>query len=1582
METHALPAPDPYEAVHHTLKTLAHLGRVENLSLQPSLWGEPLALGAEEKLYVRYRMGVDDTEKDRIIHIIKDFLTTNRDLIQQRDLPLLTEFEFRMRQKLALGDDNDITTAVGAIYDRFFQGPTPEELAYRERQNLAAEQALHPERAAAEEPRSPLAGEEELAVVERMEESTTKEIAKPFVRPTDLPEIPELQVSDVSKAKAMTERESEIESAEGEKLGQERPVLEEHERVEPLAMPEEEIRLPPMVEEVAIGSGSVLTAEAIKLEESEIVRADRVIQTSFLLEVPLSPSEAKLCRTAVTHLYAKSAGHETLTDEEWSTLAKGCLVLLRNGQESPEILSWSKEVFLRFFLKTERRTDLPSEFYELYKAVAAKPDAQTEPKTDLSRALRFLMDYSPTAQRDEEAVRRDPNASDEVRALLGAFNDASLDKTLTLEVAPRAHTVEGKPWRSESDKRTDAQILMALASNLATQTNLAERLSEPRIMEDFCLVMAFAMSRRHLVVGKDEADNLRLHQFRKDMKVLVAQMSVLMEAVKLQSGVPHSAEDENRLSNARKLDYLFRTSQFYLRMDAEERGNPERFGRVIRVPASARHEQAMSLWGPNVGMTDHDFDLGLLVQGLNASRAVAKAETARATAGRRTPLGAHFTQRPLDPIVLDATTKSPDKQWSVLFPDGQMASQEDYKQVSSRASARAAQIEEDFKAHIHPPLDFQQVVASFQRGKVPDHFLKAFPDQGVALLRDYVYPYCVLTRRASVDFSSPAAKFVAKAASGPQVASLGGHHPAVQVRVLSSVVRNMASGALKESAIPELQVDMLKKMTSALIKGKPQIIWAETGAGKTFTSKLALAIVPSEAEYVIHVAPFAQAEEGWRKLTSWRDLAAAKAAGVRDLWITAKDLAELLKSEMPKEVHQSLRHSLFFNDEYDSEAYFTTVTTGDEKDHLVQLQDLLYSQFGCTHQVNMSATFNLLEIDNKIARHVHLQEEAMTESARASEGERQALTLLANKHDAAAEKLARRRDGLRRNLEREWSRAITLRPLTEGRETPVDQVERVFADFAKVTIPQEGDRSYLMEFPHVVLSEGNPLVERMQAGIERALPQTSAALLFRDSEGNLRAHVRQQEGSWEVTSLEKFQAGYATMDPKPVVICAYTQDCIGGDFFEFSHETMVKGQFVCYPDISTSHAMYQNMRRMRTPMIGEGVSTVPVMFYLGAKAMSQIEPTAEELSGITPSDAEGAVAKLKQLKLVKLANAANDTLAILGETNRLKMEVVTRKRQLLRAALDEDLNRLGDQVRLAERGTPEEEKYVSQIWGSLVAHVERHLAQLTVTDETNVEEERRRILADVASKVEVAPLDPQYSVDKLLTQRAVQVFVAEMNRYVPEFQKGEKNARDVLSAFLARVYRPNKSPADAPTTFATWKKFFLNHPDLKELKALAVRNPNLADEIVRNILQILRLNPDSRSIDEPLHRPDLPAPTDFVNQTLGVSMGGDLEARNFARQSREKLKGAAAFQASREHYIAHVHRTRVDGTRKLLASLADQLAPGKEVERPILLSIEEMATTDRKMKGSVDDLRYHEQKYQEIRETTQTPLLRRGRVSD
>jgi hypothetical protein len=1270
----------------------------------------------------------------------------------------------------------------------------------------------------------------------------------------------------------------------------------------------------------------------------------RAANTSWFLKTVLDTNSLASCKRAEELLYAKSSTTIPMTEDEWTILARICIALLRYAPEE-KILKDCQKVFFRYYIKNDRDTKLPAEYLslihiltnpqKLHEKTLSHPHQNIETPTtalknltvpeeqkstkstlhahslccDVSERISFFRSSPHVA-----VMGADPNGAMRLQRLEENYDSSCWQKD---DFSLLGFT-SAKPWEHYGPAATDKEHLVRMCHDLATSYASAEQLLAPETLDRLCLVLLFILSSHTLQEG--------MAQCKKDFERLSRRFP---EMVRLIQGKTSSDDTEKRrFSNFCKLYHFYDGSHFATRMQQEERPRESVAvdGLTQLRTLQGNPGERFSLWGFKekyrelAGNLNPHFDLPLLISSLKEVRDVAVRESQHKKKGRTPPMGDHFTASPALKLSLPPLQHL--SAWNNVFHDVTFeTSTQEATRLSEtlwhnrheKASTLAMKISQSFSMWT-PLLDFQSLIDAIQRGeKACDTFLEMFDDKGLRLLKDYVYPYCVLKRFASTPFCHPAAKFIGGAASAEEVASLGGDTASCQTAAIRNALIIMRpssledrGGSLRDSVIHSSQIAMLKTMVSAIEKRKQVFICNETESGKTTMSKLAPQIVSFHVPMVVHVAPFPQAERGWKHLTQWNNLEKAQGSQILPhFWISASELAHLMKEEIPKNYQALLQQSFFLMDEYDSEAY--TISKKREPSHCKaaetsSIQDEFFFTYGCQRIVNMSATPNLETFDNMISRY----KEKLLQPATPFNSEQQTY------YRQKIQFLQTRREEILFAITREWKRNITIKPLSRlAQEDPLQQIQQVFADIGILPIPQEGDRSFLCEMPRFVLTP--PYVKTLHTQMNLTFKDLPSAILLRDSDGNVQAHVCVNAIEWENMSLNAFTSYYSQLSAKPVVICFYSQDSVGGDFGIFSHERHVKGQSIVYPgDILPSYTIFQNMRRQRTSLTTQDAvketppSMTPVIFYIGSQAEKALAPASKDQ---------------KKEKLLSLATATALHFSILRELSRLKMKTIRKKQQFLCRILENDKSNLQKAMEIE----PLNIIPAKTVRERLEIAFEEALEKTSISIDTDVPTLRYQLLPEIIHCLTFPTCDPAYQ-DAIVQEHEAVLSMKEAfekNEWGKTILKSLEPYMD-LQKFLGQFFHRQKTCSALWTEHLQAKIRQKNDPSL---------HPIPSESAVAAALRRVRGNRDLKTIPDvdqeinpgPLRYGIKPLPSDWiVKSMLGATVHDANKVHRFFTNLEREAKVALQFQVQHKKYLQSltVEATRL---RKTLSNHAKSL---------------------------------------------------------
>ncbi len=1193
---------------------------------------------------------------------------------------------------------------------------------------------------------------------------------------------------------------------------------------------------------------------AASLFSKEVERGVLVANTAWFLDSPVHGEDLESCVRAVDYWDQLSKTQISLQPEQWVLAARAILVLLKTEkyQQSPELLQGAADLLLRFYICHNRPSRLPPELFALSQRLSQTTDLQ-----ERCFFVRSMARCTPTLE--------DPNGVACLK-IIDEEHRASRWRTCDLQLKGVS---KDKPWAGQTDRKA----ILGLLHHLSSSCSSVELLSRPENLDNLCVCLLFILS-AHSLYDQEWAESKAY--FRTLLPLLEPLLQHLGQIDQM------SDEDRQRANNFRMLFFFMQGTNFVHRMDHE------------REPSGG-----FSIWGQRqgtsalVGNTKDTFTISDLHSALSEAREVAKRDRRKLTPQRPVDL---FQVEPLPLIPPPRGGIVP--QWERIFFEGSaesLASSWSDRQDAARHAA--ADIVEAFH-DVLPPIDFLALVRAVQEGSgTVNSYLASMEDQGLTLLKEYVYPFIVLTRLAQTDQEALCAKFIAGAASADEICSLGGEDRAVQIAVLKNVVRLMrpqtqgdVGGGLATSAIHASQVSMLRTMVSSIETGKQVYICNETGSGKTTMAKIAAQIVSFQVPMVLHVAPFTQAEKGWKRLTQWSDLDGVEEQQTPHFWITAADLSDLMRKGVPERYKTILQKSFLLMDEYDSEAYRYVVQKASGDTEMSSVQDELVFSLGAQRLCNMSATPNLETFKNKIERYQKKLEEVSSLPEKVRE-ERAAY------YRTQIGELTARRDELLRSMTREWARSMTIVPIASESD-PQAQIEQVFTHLRSEPFGQERRGSVLVEMPRFVLTP--PFVDSLHDQMQSLFPTGPAAILFRDSNGSVQAHLFGPP--WTQMSLEEFTDRYPSFDSAPPTVCFYAQDSVGGDFGLFSNERFVRSQHILYPgSVAPSYAFFQNLRRQRVnrgaPAAGEALvpSRTPATMYLGVEAEASLHLTLEEEQGLALLPGTEHSARLDELRKQKLIVQADATALHFYrqmESSRIKLKTIRKKQQMLSEILEMDrialmgvLEKLQLPVDSAELLT----KQINQLFSEARANS-------VVGFEEDVKEARKRIHSSITEQLTVLQTNPLFRASELEWHEAVLGLHALFPPTIPS-----ADPWDYIVKCLKNAYSKQTSPVDVLLDpVQQWS----------ERQANRMLHPIPSRKAVEEALKRVRLRSKilpavDAYIEVPPERPGVPLlpPTDMIKAIVGAQTRDLKAAQRFLDRLAVAKEESVAFQDKHVKYL-------------------------------------------------------------------------------
>lgn len=1256
------------------------------------------------------------------------------------------------------------------------------------------------------------------------------------------------------------------------------------------------------------------------MSKEEFEETVRIVNTNWILKKPIS-SEENIKKI----VYYFSSLQEPLTEEQSVFLARAYVALLKRSDDE-DLVRGAKEIFFHYYLKNNKSTVLSEEYMALFSIIFNKPLVRD--------TLRFLRSSSIEGKSLPDLLKEfDTTRWQECAFDLQGFSPEN-----------------PQPWKNEPSEESDRDILQRMCHTLVSSCESAEDLLTE--LEQVNLVLLFALSSHTY----KEAMAGGMAKFKRNLRKLIDRLPALDSL--LGKTIPANEAEKLKHNNFRALYQFLIGSKFKIRMNQEEK------------------EGLFSLWFQRqskelAGNTLKNFTIEHLLSSLEQVRGVAIREPVERRSKRKNVEEESFAVAPAFKVsLLPPEGKT---SWEFFFNDEMASESGSWGQGQAMARRRAQEIASSFKKQ-KPMLDFDAVVEAVRSGASSvSNLLSMYEDGGLALLRDYVYPYCTLLRRAETPFDHIARKFVGGAASPKEVAELGGAIEENQVAALHNAIRLMrpegegkSGGFLRESVIHASQIGMLTTMVESINEGKQVYICNDTGSGKTTMAKLAPEIVSLSVPLVLHVAPFPQEEKGWTKFFSWQQLDAVKEKGIpTHFWVTAEDLARYVEKGIPQKYVTMMKKSFFLMDEYDSKEY--NVVDKESKQVVLSLQDELYA-LGCQRIVNMSATPNIETFENKqrMYRKKLLGLEDLPEQERKK--------IEAYYTNKIAE-VSTDKEALLARMAKEWDRQILLVELTQ--KTPAGHIEQVFQDIGKMPIREEKNSSFLVEMPKfTLLQSGSDLFHEH---MRKTFPNTPSAILFRDSDGALQAHYTTDGQQFHILSLEEFTKKYSSFEKKPVVVCFYSQDSVGGDFGIFSNARFVEGQFIVYPEeIAPSYAIFQNMRRRRHLAAGESApseaSIAPVRFYMGEAASQELQLTEEE--GKTLEDLplgkrlEEESARRKQ-KLLTKANSTAEALSRVRECSRLRMKVAHIKHKLLSKLLLVDAANIEDVI------DAQAEKLVSKKLAKkeFRERLKSALEKEVITFDTEVSSRRADILRDVVSKFTMPIKNSEYRAT--LVQEHEAVLLLRDFFYKDDFVKQVLASKEPYVDIQKRLgsFYNREDSCLAISCLAMWVPklqsmsrarlesmaqgerndavTFHPVPDVQSIKMALQRVRGKKPESVPNIEESITLVEKKHGIKE--LPPDL-----LIKAMIGTKVRDPLKVQTFFKRLDAEAAKAEAFQRKHAEYV-QAYRQQIEELKKSLLDELEEVSQEESRFQPI----EQLAQKYGDIDKIVRQLSFHREAYEE-----------------
>jgi hypothetical protein len=1157
----------------------------------------------------------------------------------------------------------------------------------------------------------------------------------------------------------------------------------------------------------------------------------RAVNTAWFLERTPAEEVRRFAFSIAEEVFQASCTSTKLPEADWIVGLRAYTVLIRGkGVVSSDNKEQIFSLLVRYFLMHGCSQNVPREFCELYEFL--KKDRQ-----DLDKVFAFFSKEFESAR-----LAKDPNA---IRAFHQLMEEAQVSDWRGAADLSLEGVTEPRPWPSSGG--TDRQAMLSLLQELAKQN--PEAWAEGENLRKLSLALLFILS----------AHTLNPHEWGQ-CKQAFLRIKPRLDALRraLRDNPPSTEQDKAVVRNFLRLYFLLRGSTFDRRLKEDVPGHP------ILVK----------------GNKSEDFTVTDLIRSLNEARV--------AYASDRGSVGVaalSFNEVRLPSQLL------PERRlegWREIFYEsaaGDVAATWEVRQ--QKAFQEMQTIEQAFQ-QVAVPIDFQGLVSAIQNGdRSAELYLKQFPDGGLVLLRDYVYPYCVLQKVVSTEVGAPETKFLSGAASPMEICELGGKEREPQVAVLKNVLRlmrpegEMPGGSLARSAIHSSQIDMLRTMVSSIQRGKPVYICNETGTGKSTMAKLAPQLVSLSVPMVLHVAPFPQAEEDWSPLRQWSDLDRIGHEPVAHFWVTASSLAQLMQQGVPEKYKALLQKSFLLMDEYDHESYRAHGASSVQEDLSLRL--------GCRRICNMSATPNLETYSTAIARY----EEKKQQAVDVSEAQRKY-------YQQRIDQLAKRRESLLQSMAHEWQRSLSFEFF--GAEDPKGQVGRVFQKLRTEPFTHDRQGSVLVEMPRFVLT--SDFIDELHHQMESLFPDNASAILLRDSEGHVQAHTH-EGGAWKVAPLDDFLLHYSSIEDarRPPVVCFYSQDSVGGDFGLLSNERVVRSQHIVYPGlISPSYATYQHMRRQRVNVgavpAGErdSPSKTPITVYLGPEAKSSVYAFSdEELKALPTREMDGAereslVDELRKKRFIELSQTTADDLYRQEEVSRLKTKILRKKERVVSALLAEDKTSL---QRYIDRHftTPELKKEMLQRLDSCMAEV---LSRSAIGLDEDVSSARKRILDEVVAKLcgEESGEDIQTQLQLWQAYEALyEIFPKRQAAVRPEarwpYNLTAPNYWELIEKFIQKSYAKNSQPSCVRVLLPMVQK--------RSRGKDATLHPMPSEEVLERAMLRLRGRPEQYpQLDRPYSPPSGSniAPTLMIEALIGAT-STDSERAHVYLDRLEKLNAEA-----------------------------------------------------------------------------------------
>lgn len=494
--------------------------------------------------------------------------------------------------------------------------------------------------------------------------------------------------------------------------------------------------------------------------------------------------------------------------------------------------------------------------------------------------------------------------------------------------------------------------------------------------------------------------------------------------------------------------------------------------------------------------------------------------------------------------------------------------------------------------------------------------LDRFDDGGLVFVSRFVYPYQVLSACLHKMQAGKPLDYFKSPAQAEDLMALSHRFASGKEAIedLKCTILLNALQVMQKTGNPfaKSQIEnILKPFAEAVLGNKQTKVTVQAGGGKTFVSKQAEKILDFKqkgVEVIFHIAPFeSKNEEGdWVRLNQWNPVVSPD-ADIPHVWATVQEFSEFLVSNSPQPF---MRKALYVIDEWD--------ICGDLPKRLREL--------GCLRQVHLSATQNTLALGNRIDRKKH-KFLPLEESTASPTPSKSASSKLAPSTPKPGGKPPRPSKSSSKSVSSEltpprsvgkavvtdesslkseekyqqkqaWIQAQTveLSQIEKKQKIHLDresdlQVMPASANTASAQLQHlmAGDLQqpggYLIAMPGSTLSERSGSRSLTEANLREALLSVSqnstdrVSMVYRDLEGDLKG-ITCSNNCITPISFTDLQALYKETPHK--VICLYTKDCQGGDFYEFSREN-VQGQAIVCPDLRQmgTNFFYQMLARFR-----------------------------------------------------------------------------------------------------------------------------------------------------------------------------------------------------------------------------------------------------------------------------------------------------------------------------------------------------------------------------------------------------------------